>query len=127
MLLWTTKKGFFTTRTFSNSLSGIVTDHQNTVLATTIAGILLVLVYLCPWRIHETGELKWSPIYQPPLSYQERYDPDYGTEEIFRMESRNAEIAYGILALELIAVAAAGGVMYRVTESGGEDDSELRE
>jgi hypothetical protein len=105
----------------------VMTDHENTVLAATLAGLMLVLVYLCPWRVEETGEIQWSPIYQKPLTSVRTFDPDYGTKGGTRVEKEDAEIAYGILALELIAVAAAGEVMYRITKSDTEGDSQSSE
>jgi hypothetical protein len=98
-------------------------DRQNTVVVTTVVSLLLVLVYLCLWRAQTSGEIQWSPIYQPPISYTRTYDPEYGTEGGSRMESEEAEIAYRILALELLAVGAAGGALYVVTAGSTEDES----
>jgi hypothetical protein len=98
-------------------------DRQNTVVATTVVSLILVLVYLCPWRVETSGEIQWSPIYQPPISYTRTYDPEYGTEGGSRMESDEAEIAYGILGLQLLAVGAAGGAVYVMTGGSTEDES----
>jgi hypothetical protein len=98
-------------------------DRQNTVVATTVVSLLLVLVYLCPWRAQTSGEIQWSPIYQPPISYTRTYDPEYGTQGGSRMESDEAQIAYGILGLELLAVGAAGAALYVVTASSTENES----
>jgi hypothetical protein len=32
-------------------------DRQNPVVATMIAGLILVLVVFCPWRIESSGDL----------------------------------------------------------------------
>jgi hypothetical protein len=98
-------------------------DRQNTVVATTIVSLILVFVYLCPWRVETSGEIQWSPIYQPPISYTRTYDPEYGTEGGSRMEFKEAEIAYGILALQLLTVGATGGALYVMTASSTEDES----
>lgn len=97
-------------------------DHENTVLAATITGLVLVLVYLCPWRVQGTGEIEWSPIYQEPITYQETYDPEYGRKGGARFEKEEAEIAYGILALELIAVGAIGGGAYALASRSKEGE-----
>lgn len=84
-------------------------EKQNMVLATTVCILLLVLVFLCPWRIESTDELKWSPIYQQPISYVQSYNYEQGGS---RVESQNAHIEYGLLALEGLAVVIAGGLLY---------------
>lgn len=103
-----------------------MTDHENTVLAATITGLVLVFVYLCPWRVQATSEIKWSPIYQEPLTYQETYDLEYGTKGGSRVEKEEAEIAYGILILQLIAVGGAGGLAYAVVNSKEDEGSDSR-
>lgn len=87
-------------------------DWQNTVLATFVSGFLLVVVFLCPWRVESTGELKWSPIYQPPMSYVQSYDSQYGRQGGSRIEVDEAHIAYDILALEVLIFTVIGGILY---------------
>jgi hypothetical protein len=87
-------------------------DQQNMVVATVVVGLMLVVVYLCPWRIESTGELQWSPIYQAPMSYVRSYDNAYGAKGSSRIKSEEAHIAVGILALEVAILVVAGGVMY---------------
>lgn len=87
-------------------------DWQNTVLATLASGLLLVIVFLCPWRIEKTGELRWSPIYQNPVSYVRSYHDQLGVKGSSRIVSYEAEIAYDILALEVLVLITAGGVLY---------------
>lgn len=87
-------------------------DRQNTVVATVVAGLVLVLLFLCPWRVESTGEIKWSPIYQPPMSYVRSYDDEYSSQGSSRIESDEARIAVDILVLEILAVGVAGGVLY---------------
>ncbi|MFO7782836.1 MAG: hypothetical protein R6W94_14565 [Spirochaetia bacterium] len=88
-------------------------DRQNTVVATTAAALVLVTVFLCPWRVESSGDLEWSPIYQPPLTYTRTYGPDEGRSA--RIEAAGeATVAYGVLGLQVLAVVAAGGVGYRI-------------
>lgn len=87
-------------------------DWQNTVLATFVSGFLLVVVFLCPWRVESTGVLKWSPIYQPPMSYVQSYDGQYGRQGGSRIEADEAHIAYDILVLEVIVFTVACGILY---------------
>lgn len=87
-------------------------ERQNMVVATVAASLILVVVYLCPWRIESTEELQWSPIYQAPMSYVRSYDDEHGTKGSSRIESEEAQIAVNILALEVLAVVIAGSVLY---------------
>lgn len=93
------------------------------VVATAAVSLILVVVYLCPWRIESSKELQWSPIYQTPMSYVRSYDTGHGREGSSRIESEEAHIAIGILALEVLAVVVAGGVLY-LFFSDSEDDEE---
>jgi len=87
-------------------------DRQNTVVATAVAGLVLVVVFLCPWRVETSGEIRWSPIYQPPLAYVRSYDPDIGSTGGSRMEAADAHIAIDILALEVVLLGAASGLLF---------------
>lgn len=95
-------------------------EQQNTVVATAVASLILVFVFLCPWRIESSNELRWSPIYQSPLTYVPTYDTQQGGS---RIESEEAHIAFGLLALEVLAVIVASGVLY-VFFADSEDDQE---
>ena len=100
-------------------------DRQNTVVATAVVGLILVVVYLCPWRVQSSGEIRWSPIYQPPMSYVRTYDSELGSKGASRVEGDDAEIAFDILALQIVAVGAAGGVLFVLTSDS--DDSDDRQ
>lgn len=82
------------------------------MVATGLVGFLLVVVFLCPWRIESTDAIKWSPIYQPPMSYVRTYDGDFGTKGGSRIDSDDAQIAVDILALEVLLLGVAGGALY---------------
>lgn len=98
-----------------------MTEGQNRTVATTVAALILTVVFLCPWRVESSGDLRWSPIYQPPLSYVRTYNPDYGQEGGSRIESEDAHIAIEVLLLQVLAVGAAGALLYRIS-SNDEDD-----
>lgn len=87
-------------------------DQQNQVVATVVAGLLLVVLFLCPWRIESTGELQWSPIYQEPMSYVRSYSDEHGSRGSSRIVSEEAHIAVDILALEVLAFVVAGGALF---------------
>ena len=103
-------------------------DRQNTVVATVVAALILVPLFLFPWRV-EPGpgaaaeEIRWSPIYQEPISYMRSYDAAYGDRGGTRLESNRAERAFGILALQLLAIGAVGWVLYVIVgvETGADD------
>lgn len=98
-------------------------ERQNMVIATAVTSLMLVVVYLCPWRIESSQELKWSPIYQAPMSYVRSYDAEHGRQGVSRIESEDAHIAVGILGLEIVAVVVAGSVLY-VFFSDSKDNEE---
>ena len=100
-------------------------DRQNMVIATVIAGLMLVVVYLCPWRIESSKEIRWSPIYQSPMTYVRSYDAEHGGRLNTRIESEEAHIAFGILALEVVALLVAGGALY-VFFADPEEDEEAQ-
>jgi hypothetical protein len=95
-------------------------DRQNTVVATTVVALVLGTIFLCPWRVSSSGDLRWSPIYQSPLTYTRTYGPDEGRST--RIEAADdARVAYGILALQVIAVGAVGGIGYRMAAASDHD------
>lgn len=98
-------------------------EWQNFVVATGVSGLILVVVFLCPWRIELTDEIRWSPIYQPPMAFVRTYDATYGEKGGYRIESEEAHIAIDYLVLEVLALIAVGGVFY-VYFSDPEDDEE---
>lgn len=99
-------------------------DRQNTVVATVVVSLVLAIVFLCPWRVEPSQEIRWSPIYQPPLSYVRTYDPEYGRKGGSRIGSNDAQVALDLLALEILLIGAAGGALYVYTaDSDREDDS----
>jgi len=97
-------------------------DRQQQVLAAVVSGLILVVVFLCPWRDASTGEIRWSPIYQPPMSYVRSYDDTHGTKGSSRIETEEAHIDFGILALEVLALAITGGVLYILSTGYQEAD-----
>jgi hypothetical protein len=97
-------------------------DRQNTVVATVVSGLILVVVFLCPWRVESSGELEWSPIYQPPMSYVRSYDADYGRQGGSRIDAEDAEIAVDILVVEVLALLVGGGLFYVFTSDSAEDN-----
>lgn len=97
-------------------------ERQNQVVATVVSGLLLVVLFLCPWRVESTGEIRWSPIYQPPMSYVRSYDDTRGTQGSSRIESDEAHIAVGVLALEVLALGVAGGLAYLLSAGSDEAD-----
>ena len=97
-------------------------DRQQQVVAAVVSGLILVVVFLCPWRDASTGEIRWSPIYQPPMSYVRSYDDTHGTKGSSRIETEEAHIDFGILALEVLALAITGGVLYILSTGYQEAD-----
>lgn len=93
-------------------LNDAMNDRQQQVVAAAVAFIILVVVFLCPWRAESSGEIRWSPIYQPPMSYVRSYDNAYGSQGGSRIKSDEAHIAFGLLTIEVLAVGVAGGVLY---------------
>jgi hypothetical protein len=97
-------------------------DWQNTVVATIISGLILIVVFLCPWRVESTGELRWSPIYQQPMSYVQSYDDQRGRHGSSRIVAEEADIAYDILALEVVIFTIAGGIAYVFSSDSSKEE-----
>lgn len=98
-------------------------DPQRQLLASAVSLVLLVIVFLCPWRVESTGEVKWSPIYQQPLVFVRSFDQEIGSRGGYEIQSEQAQIAYGLLALEILAVGMAGTMGYYFLDS--KDDRKL--
>ncbi len=96
-------------------------EQQNIVVATAVSMLILVFVFLCPWRIESSNELRWSPIYQSPMTYVRSYDVDFEMEGGSKIISEEAHIAVGILALEVVAVIVAAGVLYLFFADSGDE------
>jgi hypothetical protein len=92
-------------------------DRQNTVFATTLVALMLGTIFLCPWRTAPSGELAWSPIYQPPLTYVRTFDAESGRTGGSRIDASNARIAYGVLGLQVLAIGLVGAAGYRLTRN----------
>lgn len=111
-----------------NQPSPKMNDRQQQIVAAVVSGLILVVVFLCPWRVESSGEIRWSPIYQVPMSYVRSYDDSQGIKGSSRIESEEAHIDYGILALEVLALGAAGVVLYMFAAGSEEaDEGEIRE
>lgn len=101
-------------------------DRQNTVVATVIASLILVVTFLCPWRVETSEELQWSPIYQQPMSYDRMYDSDYGREGGSRIDSEEAEVAIDILMLEVAVVVLGGGLLFVLSADSDDEEAPSR-
>lgn len=103
-----------------------MTDRQNTVVATGVAALILVPLFLFPWHVAPgpgaaSPELRWSPIYQEPMSYVRSYDAASGDRGGARLKANSATRAWGVLVLQLIAIGAVGGVLYVVAGAVPDD------
>lgn len=98
-------------------------ERQNIVIATAVVGLILVVVYLCPWRIESKEKIQWGPIYQPPMTYARSYDDDHGTQGISRIESEEAHIVVSYLVLEVLVLILAGSGLY-IFFSDSEDNEQ---
>ncbi|MDZ7773172.1 MAG: hypothetical protein U5K31_10620 [Balneolaceae bacterium] len=100
-------------------------DPQRQLLAAAVCMVLLAVVFLCPWRVQSTEELRWSPIYQQPLVFVRSYDRAVGAEGGYRIASEEASIAYELLALEVLALGVAGIMGYVLLGSREDEDVSL--
>jgi len=100
----------------------LMNDRQQQVAAASISFLILVIVFLCPWRVESSGEIQWSPIYQPPMSYERSYDKDYGSQGGSRIKLNEADIAVGVLSLEVLVIVVVGGMMYLYFADSGESN-----
>lgn len=87
-------------------------DRQNTVVATVVAALILMPLFLIPWRVTPSEEVKWGLIYRPPMSYVRSYDDRQSSQGSTRFECDEAEVATGVLALQVLAIGGLGGALY---------------
>lgn len=98
-------------------------DRQNTVVATTLCSVLLVIVFLCPWRMESTNEIRWSPIYQPPLVFVQPSDADLSTRSTEYLEEKAGHVAIDVIALQILVVGLTGtGLFLLLADSDDEDE-----
>ena len=81
---------------------------QQDVLGTTVIALILAVMFFVPWRV-ESGGIEWAPFYREPISWVRSYG---GGSYLTYLEG---EVAYGIMALEVLAIGALGWVGYVVT------------
>lgn len=84
-------------------------EKQSFVVATGVAFLIIATVFFVPWRLASTGEIKWSPIYRQPMSYISTNDRDPGDS---RYVYDKADIAAGILLLEVFGILVVSGGLY---------------
>lgn len=98
-------------------------DRQNTVVATTLCSLLLVIVFLCPWRVESTNEIQWSPIYQPPMVFVQASDTDPSTRGTEYLEQKAGHVAIDVMALQVLVVGLTGtGFFVLLADSDDEDE-----
>jgi hypothetical protein len=88
-----------------------MTEHQRLVLAIAAVSLVLGSIFMVPWRLELTGDLQWGPVYRPPISYVPTYEVGVGSDLVYR----EARIASGPLALQLLAIVFSGAVAYWLT------------
>lgn len=93
----------------------VMNDRQNTVVATVVAALILMPLFLIPWRVAPSEEIKWGPIYRPPMSYVRSYDDRQSSRGSTRFEYDEAEVATGVLALQVLAIGVLGSILYVVS------------
>ena len=92
---------------------------RKTVVATAAATLVVVLLFFIPWRIDYTDEITWAPIYRPPISHATTFQ-ELGSA---RVHYETGEVAFGILALQVLGVVAAGWIASVVAGAVGGDNS----
>lgn len=117
------KRGLSVLNSPNHSPLNTMNDRQNTVVATGIAGLVLVIVFLCPWRVKSSGEIRWSPIYQPPLSYVSSHPLGDSGRSRSRMTQVDAQIAFDVMALQVLALVLSAGAVYWLVSGSDSDDS----
>lgn len=97
-------------------------DRQNTVLATTLCSLLLIIVFLCPWRVESTNELRWSPIYQPPMVFVQASDTDLSNRGTARLVEKSGHVAIDVMALQVLVVGLTGTALFILLADTDDED-----
>jgi len=77
---------------------------QKAVIATTVATLVILLLFFIPWRIDRTEEIVWAPIYRSPISHATTFQ-ELGSA---RMNYETGEVAFSVLFLQVIGVITVG-------------------
>lgn len=70
--------------------------------------MILGTVFLAPWRIEDTGEIAWAPLYRQPAQYSRTYDGGGGV----RISEVESALALDVMILQVIAIGVVGGGVY---------------
>ena len=96
-------------------------EKQRTVLATFAAAMLLAVMFFVPWRLASSEEIRWAPLYRPPVTHSLTYETDLPGS---RYTYPEAEIALGIYILEIVGIGLAGWVAFTVSSSTQKEEME---
>ena len=88
-------------------------DKQSYIVASGAVMLIILTVFLLPWRLERSGELRWGPFYRPPVSYTTTWE---GPMLSTLYEYEEAELAYGVLLVELVAFGSLCGALYHALE-----------
>ena len=84
-------------------------EGQSYVVATGTVLLIILTVFLLPWRLQRTGDLRWGPFYRQPITYTTKW---VGPIESATYQYEEADPAFGILALELLGLGLAAGGLF---------------
>lgn len=84
-------------------------EKQRTVLAIVAAAMILAVLFFAPWRVKSSDEIKWSPLFRPPVSHSLTYETQQPSS---RYTYDEAEIALGIYVIEILAIGLIGWIAY---------------
>jgi len=76
-------------------------NGQSYVVATGVVLLIILTVFMLPWRLERTGDLRWGPVYRQPITYTTKW---VGPIESATYSYENADLAFGILGLELLGL-----------------------
>ena len=88
------------------------------VVATAAAALIVASLFMLPWRLERSGELRWGPFYRPPISFSTRFE---GPVRVTTFQYEEGEVAFDVLGIELAVFLFVAGTLYWSLGTGPED------
>ena len=82
--------------------------RERAIVASTIAALLVVVLFFVPWRVEPNDEIVWAPFYRSPITHTTTFEEPGVT----RINYEAGEVAFGILLLQVLGVVAVGGISF---------------
>lgn len=99
----------------------MMNETQRTIRAIAAVAMLLAVLFFVPWRIESSGELKWAPLFRPPVSHSLTYETERPGS---RYTYDEAEVALEIYFLEILVIGLIGWATFVISSGATREETE---